>query len=376
MTANHGNGTSVQHSDGTGVSTVAAFDANGNTTAATSAGIATALGSTAVTNATNATNSANVANTGAQTTNASYYLCYLAANTTSNQACNSGGIIYNPSSGNFQLNMGSGYFVMKDSTGTNNKFAVDANGNLTTYGSSGMNASNGTNNFQIQNMGNSFGLLTANQGIAFRHAGGTQNMLYGANGNLWVGSGNGVYSNPSYLLTIGTAGSYGFDNSGNATVNAVTASGLVTGGNDSTRTTSTTMTNAWTTTGLVLPSVPASKTKTGHCTIYWQMSSTSYTATFGLGMDNAPTNVWGGTRVISAAAGTQNWLAFTQSATATAAISTAATAGVAATTYEALMDFTIQTGATNPVTMTIYGQTSNSGGTLTIMPGSTCYWLP
>ena len=405
MTANHGDGTSVQHSDGTGTSAPAFFDANGNVTgtaagalgagnggtgttaltgvryanggsadtAATGAQVAAAIGSTAVANA---SNSANVANTGAQTTNASYYLCYLAANTTSNQACNSGGIIYNPSSGNFQLNMGSGYFVMKDSTGTNNRFSVDGNGNLTTYGSSGINASNGTNNFQIQNMGNSFGLFTANQGIVFRHAGGTQNMLYGANGNLWVGSGNGVYSNPSYLLTIGTAGSYGFDNSGNATVNAVTASGLVTGGNDSTRTTSTTMTNAWTTTGLVLPSVPASKTKTGHCTIYWQMSSTSYTATFGLGMDNAPTNVWGGTRVISAAAGTQNWLAFTQSATATTAISTAATAGVAATTYEALMDFTIQAGATNPVTMTIYGQTSNSGGTLTIMPGSTCYWLP
>jgi hypothetical protein len=106
------------------------------------------------------------------------------------------------------------------------------------------------------------------------------------------------------------------------------------------------------------------------------MSSTSYTATFGLGMNNAPTNVWGGTRVIYAAAGSSNWLAFSQSGAGTAAISAATTAGATGTTYVAQVDFVIQTGASNPVAMTVYGQTSNSGATLTIMPGSTCYWLP
>ncbi len=157
----------------------------------------------------------------------------------------------------------------------------------------------------------------------------------------------------------------------------VTATGLVTGANDAARTTSTTIaTTGFTSTGLVLPTVPVNTTKSGRCTIYWQMSSTSYTATFGIGMSYAPTGLWGGTSVTYAAAGTSNWLAFTQTATAATAISTAATTGVANTTYRAEVDFTIQTGATNPVTPTLYGQVSNASATLTVGPGSTCYWLP
>jgi hypothetical protein len=157
----------------------------------------------------------------------------------------------------------------------------------------------------------------------------------------------------------------------------VTATGLVTGANDATRTTSTTIaTTGFTTTGLVLPTVPVSTTKSGRCTIYWQMSSASYTTTFGFGMSSAPTNLWGGTSVTYAGAGTSNWLAFTQTATTATAISTAATAGVANATYRAEIDFTIQTGATNPVALTLYGQVSNASATLTVGPGSTCYWLP
>jgi hypothetical protein len=157
----------------------------------------------------------------------------------------------------------------------------------------------------------------------------------------------------------------------------VTATGLVTGANDASRTTSTTIgTTGFTGTGLVLPTVPVNTTKSGRCTIYWQMSSTSYTATFGIGMSYAPTGLWGGTSVTYAAAGTSNWLAFTQTATAATAISTAATAGVANTTYRAEIDLTIQTGAANPVALSLYGQVSNASATLTVGPGSTCYWLP
>ena len=163
---------------------------------------------------------------------------------------------------------------------------------------------------------------------------------------------------------------------GAITPTTVTASGIISGANDTTRTTTTTMTNAWTTTGLVLPTVPVSTIKGGRCVIYWQMSSTSYTATFGLGMNNAPTNVWGGSQLTYAATGTSNWLAFTQSTTTTTAISTATTAGATGTTYKAEIDFAIQTGGSNSVAMTLYGETSNSGATLTIEPGSTCYWLP
>ncbi|HEV2487524.1 MAG TPA: hypothetical protein VGT08_18510 [Terracidiphilus sp.] len=157
---------------------------------------------------------------------------------------------------------------------------------------------------------------------------------------------------------------------------AVTASGIITGANDTTRTTTATMTNSWTTTGLVLPTVPVSTTKNGRCVVLWQMSSTSYTATFGIGMSNTPIGLWGGSGVTYAAAGTSNWLAFSQTSTATTAVSTAATAGATGTTYRAEIDFTLQTGAINPVAITLYGETSNTGGTLTIEPGSTCYWLP
>jgi hypothetical protein len=163
---------------------------------------------------------------------------------------------------------------------------------------------------------------------------------------------------------------------GTVTAGAVTSSGIITGANDTTRTTSTTMTSSWTTTGLVLPTVPINTIKSGRCVIYWQMSSTSYTVTFGLGMNNAPTSVWGGSQLTYAATGTTNWLAFTQTGTSTTAISTATTAGATGTTYKAEIDFVVQTGASNSVAMTIYGETSNSGATLTIEPGSTCYWLP
>jgi hypothetical protein len=164
---------------------------------------------------------------------------------------------------------------------------------------------------------------------------------------------------------------------GAITPTTVTASGIVTGGNDTTRTTATTIaTTAFTTTGLVLPTVPANTTKNGRCNILWQMSSTAYTATFGVGMSNAPTGLWGGTSVTYAAAGTLNWLAFSQTATAATAISSATTAGATGTTYRAEVDFTLQTGASNPVAVTLYGQVSNTGATLTIEPGSVCYWHP
>jgi hypothetical protein len=164
---------------------------------------------------------------------------------------------------------------------------------------------------------------------------------------------------------------------GTITPTVVTASGLVTGGNDTTRTTAATIgTTAFSTTGLVLPTVPANTTKNGRCVVLWQVSTTSYTTTFGLGMSNAPTGLWGGTSVTYNAAGTSNWLGFSQTATAATAVSTAVTAGAANTTYRTEIDFTLQTGVTNPVAVTVFGLVSQSSATLTIQPGSACYWLP
>ena len=163
---------------------------------------------------------------------------------------------------------------------------------------------------------------------------------------------------------------------GAITPTTVTARGLIAGGNDATNTTPLTMANTWTTMDLVMPTVPVNTTKSGHCTIFWQMSSTSYAATFGLGMDNAPTNVWGGTRAIYSSVGDSNWFPFSQSNTTITAISPATMARTAGTTYPVYIDFVVETGSTNPVTMALYGQTSDASATLTIMPGSTCYWLP
>jgi hypothetical protein len=57
-------------------------------------------------------------------------------------------------------------------------------------------------------------------------------------------------------------------------------------------------------------------------------------------------------------------------------VSTAVTAGTANTTYRAEIDFTLQTGSSNPVAVTLYGLVSQASATLTIEPGSACYWLP
>jgi hypothetical protein len=164
---------------------------------------------------------------------------------------------------------------------------------------------------------------------------------------------------------------------GAITPTTITASGIVTGGNDTTRTTAASIgTTGFTTTGLVLPTVPPNTTKNGRCVVLWQMSTTSYTASFGMGMSAAPAGLWGGTSVTYGAVGTSNWLAFSQTATAATAVSTAVTAGTANTTYRAEIDFTLQTGSSNPVAVTLYGLVSQASATLTIEPGSACYWLP
>ena len=88
-------GTLVVSNGGTGVATLTGL-AYGNSTsaftAATAAQVVSVINTTAVTNATN------VANTGAVTTAASYYLSFLAANTTTSQGSNTAtNLSYNPS---------------------------------------------------------------------------------------------------------------------------------------------------------------------------------------------------------------------------------------------------------------------------------------
>ena len=148
--------------------------------------------------------------------------------------------------------------------------------------------------------------------------------------------------------------------------NVLVTSGTVTG------------TNTWKATGLTLPSVVASTNRVGRCEILWQMSSTSYTLTFGAYNSNAPTHLFTTVRNIYAAAGTQNFLysdATSTSSSTPTSITAATTAGATGTTYLADMQFMIVNGASADV-VTIEAESSNASGTWTIEPGSFCDWLP
>jgi hypothetical protein len=239
-------------------------------------------------------------------------------------------------------------------------------GSLQISSGTAMNANHGTGTSVQHSDG------TGTSGVCFFAADGSCTSTAGALQNGTTATTQSAGDNSTKIATTAYAASPGA-----IAPTTVTASGIVTGGNDTTITTPTAIgaTN-FTTTGLVLPIVPVGTTKNGRCILYWQMSSTSYTATFGIGMSNAPTGLWGGSTVTYSAAGTSNWLAFTQTATAATPISTATAAGAANTTYRAEVDFTLQTGATNPVAVTLYGEVSDASATLTTEPGSACYWLP
>jgi hypothetical protein len=98
---------------GTGVSTLTGLaygNGTGAFTAATGAEVVAAIGSTAVTNATNATNATNVATT-ATSTNANFFIPFVAASTTGNQALGvDAGITYNPSTNALTASINGGTF--------------------------------------------------------------------------------------------------------------------------------------------------------------------------------------------------------------------------------------------------------------------------
>ena len=135
-------------------------------------------------------------------------------------------------------------------------------------------------------------------------------------------------------------------------------------------TTSTTLT----TSGIVLPSIPANTTVHGSCAIIWEGSSTSYSTTIGMGANNAPTDLWViGTMHAGANGGTLADKYTTITSTTATAVTTAGTPGAASTGYRADIDFTLATGS-NPVTLTLYYASSSGSGTSYIEPGSAC-WL-
>ena len=165
--------------------------------------------------------------------------------------------------------------------------------------------------------------------------------------------------------TAGTNGSTGATGS--------TGSTGAFGGNSTTLTASTAYTGTTlTTTTLVLPSEPISATHSGHCSIIWESSSTTQgKPTFGVGMNNAPTDLW----VISKSFSTATAVLYTTVTTTTNTNVTASLTPSAITIgYPLELDFILKTGATNPVTLTIYYLNTGTG-TITLEPGSYCAWL-
>jgi hypothetical protein len=127
------------------------------------------------------------------------------------------------------------------------------------------------------------------------------------------------------------------------------------------------------TTGLVLPTIPVSKTVRGHCTLIWEQATAVSTVTFGMGMNNAPTDLW----VIANTQSTTTSVTYTTiTGTTTTAVTSTLTPSATSTGYVTNLDFVLETGSSNPVTLTIYGDTQSSSDELYVEPGSSCGWLP
>jgi hypothetical protein len=123
---------------------------------------------------------------------------------------------------------------------------------------------------------------------------------------------------------------------------------------------------------LSLATVQGSTTLRGECTLTYQDSSTSGTATFAVGLSAAPTNLW-----VTSTPTTGVFVApsFT---TITSTTITAVTGALVTTTanapYQVYLSFSLQNAAVAN-TLTVYAQT-NGTGTATVLQGSSCSYIP
>jgi hypothetical protein len=92
-----------------------------------------------------------------------------------------------------------------------------------------------------------------------------------------------------------------------------------------------------------------------------------------MGMNNAPTDLW----VIANTQSTATSVTYTTiTSTTTTAVTSTLTPSATGTGYVTNLDFVLETGSSNPVTLTIYGDTQSSSDELNVEPGSSCGWLP
>jgi hypothetical protein len=193
--------------------------------------------------------------------------------------------------------------------------------------------------------------------------------------NSSTGSGTGgfiVYEGgANYNIAAFTANS-----SGNASAAGIfTAGGIISGGMGVSLSSATSIAaTGFTSTGLALPTIPVSTTKRGMCVLIWEQNTAVGTVQFGMGMNNAPTNLW----VINQdSPGTYKAPTYTTiNSTTTTAVSATDAPSATATGYRDEIEFTLTTGSSSAVTVTVYGLSSSTSDALVIEPGSYCTWLP
>jgi hypothetical protein len=122
-----------------------------------------------------------------------------------------------------------------------------------------------------------------------------------------------------------------------------------------------------------LPVVQGATTLRGECTLTWEDSSTSGTATFALGASAAPTDLWVTSNPTSGVFVAPTFTTITSTTT------TAVTGALVTTTANAPYQLYLSFVLVNPTaanTVTVYAESNNASYTLTVEPSSSCSWVP
>jgi hypothetical protein len=123
---------------------------------------------------------------------------------------------------------------------------------------------------------------------------------------------------------------------------------------------------------LALPPVQGATTLRGECTLTYSDSSTSGTATFGIGLSAAPTDLWVTSTPTTGVFVVPTYTTITT--TTTTAVTGALVTTAANANYQVYLSFSM-VNATAANTLTVYAST-NGTGVLTVQSGSSCSWIP
>lgn len=183
---------------------------------------------------------------------------------------------------------------------------------------------------------------------------------------------------PPGLLRFGTTGAFAPQVGDCLSILAMNSSGQVST-DSATPCTPAIITTAYTnattsyTAIMALPPVSGATTVRGECTLTYEDSSTSGTATFAVGLSAAPTDLWVTGNPTTGAFVAPTFTTITS--TTTTAVTGALTTTTANAPYQVYLSFTVENG-TSPTTLTIYAESNNASYTVTVEPGSSCAWLP